>query len=235
MRALVASLSKSAARLPPLSQYPHDTVAVSSGTWRARFDPCPVSRALVGGRELMNMPDNFTVTYRGQRCRPDPVAHPRQERTDRTSRSSIGRRTVPSAASSSLASPRTISTVRGVAATCAKRRIGRSRLLMFKLFNIYKLIRAVAVRWFHEPCKRQMPDLLLRFARGRVHVAASDICGSSPTPPRSSRGTTPVVSMRAWWPEGATAGSAPIPEFRSAISEDVDIHRVREPWWLHSL
>jgi transcription antitermination factor NusG len=37
--------------------------------------------------------------------------------------------------------------------------------------------------------------------------------------------------MRAWWQEEATAGSAPIPEFRSAISEDVDINRVREPWW----
>jgi transcription antitermination factor NusG len=111
---------------------------------------------------------------------------------------------------------------------------------MLKLFNIYKLIRTVADRWFHEPCKCQMPVPTSRFPSwesgglpmgGAVHVAARDICGSSPAPPRSSRGIAPVVSMRAWWQEEAAAGSAPVPEFRSAISEDVDIHRVREPWW----
>jgi transcription antitermination factor NusG len=108
---------------------------------------------------------------------------------------------------------------------------------MSNIFCIYELIRGVAVRWLHEPCKCQMLAPAPRFPSweprglpigGRVHVTVSDICGSSPAPSRSSRGAAPDVSMRAWW---AAAGSAPIPEFRSAISEDVDINRVREPWW----
>jgi hypothetical protein len=37
MRALVAALGKAGAKLPPTSDYPSDTTAVSAGTWREEF------------------------------------------------------------------------------------------------------------------------------------------------------------------------------------------------------
>ena len=37
MRALVGALAKAGAKLPPTSDYPRDTVAVSAGTWRDEF------------------------------------------------------------------------------------------------------------------------------------------------------------------------------------------------------
>jgi hypothetical protein len=91
---------------------------------------------------------------------------------------------------------------------------------MLNNFYIYKSVSTVSVTLFHELCEWQSLG-------GCVHVAVSDICGSSPAPSRSSRGIIPVESMRAWWQEGAIAE----PEFRPAIRNDVDPDRVREPWW----